>query len=68
MEILSYKNKKDKPDLSILVNEMFKELIRNNKEITEDMDSKRNRENVFMERDIRNKVKLKMSKDLELGE
>ncbi|KAL1456437.1 hypothetical protein WDU94_001168 [Cyamophila willieti] len=70
VEILSYKNKnvkKNKQEVSMMVNDMFRELIRNNKDIGRDMENKLNKENEFMERDIFNKMKLKMASDLKLG-
>lgn len=70
MDILSYKSRQQgkRAKLAPLVNEMFKELIRNNKEISDEMEKKMETEDRFMERDVTNKVRLKMATDFKLGE
>ncbi|KAI5730658.1 hypothetical protein M8J76_016154 [Diaphorina citri] len=69
VDILSYKSRQQgkRAKLAPLVNEMFKELIRNNKEISDEMEKKMETEDRFMERDVTNKVRLKMATDFKLA-
>lgn len=73
MDILAYKSKKPstgKPHqaVPVIVNDMFKELVRNNKEIAKEMEDKMNREDYLMERNINNQLNKRMNGgDLKLG-